>query len=206
MKSFHILFVMLLCKRYAMLLYCVPQKVAECEAYTNMKRFFMVQKLTKILMCSESTWCQVGIGSWLNQIICKNSIADAPIIVYIHGGYWQQLTKDMSAYCVDPLVSNGSKVIVVEYDLCPSVALSEIVMQITKCGEFILKYAQSVKCRQVFYVKSIHLQTKPCLHYKCSISLFPISTFNIQLVILTSQTIEILWSFSWRTSYSMHDR
>ncbi|KAJ6649722.1 Kynurenine formamidase [Pseudolycoriella hygida] len=64
--------------------------------------------------------------------------ADAPIVVYVHGGYWQQLTKEVSAYCVDPLVSNGYKVVVVEYDLCPTVRLSDLVQQMAKCGAFIL--------------------------------------------------------------------
>lgn len=85
----------------------------------------------------------------------KDFITDAPIVVYIHGGYWQQLSKDMSAYCIDPLVSSGVKVIVIEYDLCPAVTVSEIVQQITECGEFILKYVERVKCRQVFYVNKI---------------------------------------------------
>lgn len=61
----------------------------------------------------------------------------------------------MSAYCVDPLVSNGCKAIVVEYDLCPTVTLSDLIKQITKCGVFILEYAKRVKCRQVFSLRSI---------------------------------------------------
>lgn len=76
-------------------------------------------------------------------------IIDAPIVVYIHGGYWQFLKKDVSAYLVEPLVSNGIKVIVVEYDLCPALTLSELIQQITRCGEFILNYADRLKSRYV---------------------------------------------------------
>lgn len=68
-------------------------------------------------------------------------------MVYIHGGYWQQLTKDMSAYCVDPLVSNGFRVIVVEYDLCPTVTLTKLIQEITECGRFILNYAERMHSR-----------------------------------------------------------
>lgn len=59
--------------------------------------------------------------------------------MYIHGGFWKKLSKSISAYCVDPLVSAGIKVIVLEYDLCPNVTLSELVEQVTRFGEFILK-------------------------------------------------------------------
>lgn len=71
---------------------------------------------------------------------------DAPVFVYIHGGYWQMLDKNVSAYCVEPLVSAGIKVIVLEYDLCPTLTLTELVEQVTKFGKFILDnpdYAES---------------------------------------------------------------
>lgn len=39
--------------------------------------------------------------------------------VYIHGGYWQELNKDISAYCVEPLVNAGIRVVIPGYDLAP---------------------------------------------------------------------------------------
>uniref|UniRef100_A0A2H8U2C5 Putative arylformamidase n=1 Tax=Melanaphis sacchari TaxID=742174 RepID=A0A2H8U2C5_9HEMI len=39
--------------------------------------------------------------------------------VYIHGGYWQDLNKDISAYCVEPLVNAGIRVVIPGYDLAP---------------------------------------------------------------------------------------
>lgn len=40
--------------------------------------------------------------------------------MYIHGGYWQELNKDISAYCVEPLVNAGIRVIIPGYDLAPT--------------------------------------------------------------------------------------
>lgn len=40
--------------------------------------------------------------------------------VYVHGGYWQELNKDISAYCVEPLINAGIRVIVPGYDLVPT--------------------------------------------------------------------------------------
>ncbi len=52
----------------------------------------------------------------------------------------------MSAYSVEPLVTAGIKVIVLGYDLCPTVTLTELVEQVTKFGKYILDkpdYAKS---------------------------------------------------------------
>jgi arylformamidase len=52
-------------------------------------------------------------------ILCVSLSADVPILVYIHGGYWQELNRDMSAYCVMPQYQSGIRVIIVGYDLAP---------------------------------------------------------------------------------------
>ncbi|XP_053696043.1 kynurenine formamidase [Sabethes cyaneus] len=66
---------------------------------------------------------------------------DAPLLVYIHGGYWQMLSKNDSAYCAKPLVENGFRVIIVDYDLCPDVTLSEQVKQVKRAVQFIINNA-----------------------------------------------------------------
>lgn len=119
----------------------------ELVSYSNTRQYLMATTLMKLMIFMESIYLQV-YNRILNTKICfKNyNLTDAPIFVYIHGGYWQRLNKSISAYCVDPLVTAGIKVIVLEYDLCPTVTLSELVEQVTKFGKFILtnsKYAQS---------------------------------------------------------------
>lgn len=66
---------------------------------------------------------------------------DAPIFVFIHGGYWQEFSKDLSGFAVPLFVENKIKVITIEYDLCPNVKLGDIVAQIKSAVEQILKYA-----------------------------------------------------------------
>ncbi|XP_060835255.1 kynurenine formamidase isoform X2 [Rhopalosiphum padi] len=63
--------------------------------------------------------------------------------VYIHGGYWQDLNKDISAYCVEPLVNAGIRVVIPGYDLAPKVALFNIVKEIHQLLSYLkdcLKY------------------------------------------------------------------
>lgn len=74
-------------------------------------------------------------------------IADAPIFIYIHGGYWQILDKTVSAYGVEPLVNSGIKVIVLDYELCPNVSLEQLVDQVQRAAAFIVKYATTLGSR-----------------------------------------------------------
>lgn len=67
---------------------------------------------------------------------------DAPLFVYVHGGFWQMLNKKDSAYSAKPLVQKGYRVIVLDYDLCPKITLEEVVKQMKCAGEYILNYAE----------------------------------------------------------------
>ncbi len=53
----------------------------------------------------------------------------APIQVYIHGGYWQALTKEDSLFAAPMFQQHGSFFAAINYSLAPSVTLTQIVMQ-----------------------------------------------------------------------------
>jgi len=54
---------------------------------------------------------------------------NAPILVFIHGGYWRMLTsKEFSFTAVAPL-ARGYTVVVTNYSLCPKVSMAEITRQ-----------------------------------------------------------------------------
>ncbi|XP_059481182.1 kynurenine formamidase [Neocloeon triangulifer] len=75
---------------------------------------------------------------------------DAPLFVYIHGGYWQDLSRDISAYCVRPLARAGIRVAIMGYTLAPHVTLEEIVDEI-RCGlQVIVDHAASTGCQTVW--------------------------------------------------------
>jgi arylformamidase len=74
---------------------------------------------------------------------------DSPIFVYIHGGYWQGMEKWNSAYVVDPLVKKGIRVIVLDYDLCPSVTLEQLVAQVQKAFKWISDYVNKHSIKTV---------------------------------------------------------
>ncbi len=51
---------------------------------------------------------------------------DAPVHMYIHGGYWQANDKKSSSFVARPLVAAGAHVAVIDYGLCPGVTIDEI--------------------------------------------------------------------------------
>jgi arylformamidase len=55
--------------------------------------------------------------------------AGAPVVVYLHGGYWRRLSKDDFDFVAEPLVRAGVAVVVPSYSLAPAATLDEIVRQ-----------------------------------------------------------------------------
>ena len=45
--------------------------------------------------------------------------SDAPVVVFIHGGYWRSLDKSDHSFVAPPLLDMGACVVVVNYALCP---------------------------------------------------------------------------------------
>lgn len=54
---------------------------------------------------------------------------NAPVHMYIHGGYWQANDRKSSSFVARPPVAAGAHVAVVDYGLCPDVTLDEIARQ-----------------------------------------------------------------------------
>lgn len=58
--------------------------------------------------------------------------AGAPVLVFIHGGYWRSLDKSDHSFVAPPLVAAGACVVVPNYALCPAVTVPQIVMQMVQ--------------------------------------------------------------------------
>lgn len=53
----------------------------------------------------------------------------APVLVFIHGGYWRSLDKSDHSFVAPAFTSEGACVVLTNYDLCPAVTIPDIVMQ-----------------------------------------------------------------------------
>ena len=52
-----------------------------------------------------------------------------PLVMFIHGGYWQGLDKSLFSYLAEALTAAGAAVAMVGYDLCPAVSIGDIAGQ-----------------------------------------------------------------------------
>jgi arylformamidase len=62
---------------------------------------------------------------------------DAPLAVFIHGGYWQATDRSFYSHLAAGLNGHGVAVAMPSYDLCPDVPLGEIVTQARRAVAFL---------------------------------------------------------------------
>ncbi|WP_426037249.1 alpha/beta hydrolase [Brevundimonas sp. DC300-4] len=55
---------------------------------------------------------------------------DAPVAVFIHGGYWQALDRSWFSWIAPAILKHGVSLAVPSYDLCPDVRLGRIIGEI----------------------------------------------------------------------------
>ncbi len=68
--------------------------------------------------------------------------ANAPIMVYIHGGYWQGNDPSFSSFIAPRLNALGYCVAVAGYDLCPDVTVDEITAQMRQACAYMYRHAE----------------------------------------------------------------
>ena len=61
----------------------------------------------------------------------------APVVVFIHGGYWQALDAGWFSFIAAPLLAQGVSVAIPTYDLAPTVRLGRIVDQMRAAVDLI---------------------------------------------------------------------
>lgn len=69
----------------------------------------------------ERCLLDVAYGEGTNETldIFAARAPDAPVVVFIHGGYWRSLDKADHSFVAAPLLEMGACVVVVNYALCP---------------------------------------------------------------------------------------
>lgn len=65
----------------------------------------------------------------------------APVLVFIHGGYWRSLDKADHSFVAPSFTADGALVVVVNYALCPAVTIEHIVMQMVRAVVWVWRHA-----------------------------------------------------------------
>jgi arylformamidase len=67
--------------------------------------------------------------------------ANAPVLVYIHGGYWRALGKRDQSFIAPPFVAAGAMVVLPGYALAPAVSVEHIVLQMVQALAWVWRHA-----------------------------------------------------------------
>ena len=65
----------------------------------------------------------------------------APVLIFIHGGYWRSLDKSDHSFVAPSFTADGVLVVVVNYALCPAVTIEHIVMQLVRAVPWVWRHA-----------------------------------------------------------------
>lgn len=112
--------------RYLELQYNPSNEIHEYQA-------FLQAYLDDSAQVASSYPCELGVsygpGRFETLDIFPAARAHAPLFVFIHGGYWQELHTDSWRFLAPAFVEAGVTYVAVNYALAPSVTLDEIVRE-----------------------------------------------------------------------------
>ena len=67
----------------------------------------------------------------------------APVLVFIHGGYWRALDKADHSFIAPSFNADGAAVVVPNYALCPAVSIEHITLQMAAVVAWVWRHAAS---------------------------------------------------------------
>ncbi len=82
-----------------------------------------------------------GAGETLDVFPAPAAAQPAPVLVFIHGGYWRSLDKADHSFIAPAFTADGAMVVVPNYALCPAVGIEHIVMQMAKAVAWVWQHA-----------------------------------------------------------------
>ena len=85
-----------------------------------------------------------GAGPNMTADLFPAPAGDAPIQVFIHGGYWRGMDKDVHSFPAEGFIAAGGAVVSLNYALAPAVTLDTIVEQCRTAIEWIADNAARI--------------------------------------------------------------
>lgn len=64
----------------------------------------------------------------------------APVLVFIHGGWWRSLDKSDHSFIAPPFAQQGACVVVPNYALCPAVTIPDITLQMVHALAWVYRH------------------------------------------------------------------
>lgn len=131
------------------------------DAYTTQSRHAF-----SALACRRDLRYGSSPRAWLDYFPAAH--VDAQLLVFIHGGYWQELSKAESAFLAPAWVNPSRAHCVLDYDLAPQVSVETILAQCTAALKWLIDHAAELgfdPAKMVLAGSSAgaHLATMLCL-------------------------------------------
>jgi len=86
----------------------------------------------------------IAYGAAVNETldIYRAARAPAPLLVFVHGGAWQRLTKRESAFAAETFVRAGAHFAAADFSAVPAVRLADLVDQVRRALAFLYRSAE----------------------------------------------------------------
>jgi arylformamidase len=81
-----------------------------------------------------------GPNESLDLFVPDEPVNGAPVMVFIHGGYWRSLDKADHSFVAPPFVAQGACVAVINYALCPAVTVPDIALQTARALAWVARH------------------------------------------------------------------
>ncbi len=96
-------------------------------------------------LARDKSVCQIDLryGSGPNETldVFVPRLENAPILVFVHGGYWRSLDKRDVSFVAPSFIQDGAMVVVPNYALCPSVTIERIALQLVNSLAWVYRNA-----------------------------------------------------------------
>ena len=96
------------------------------------------------IQARQGSWrkLDVAYGDGINEAldIFPASSPNAPVLVFLHGGYWRSLDKSDHSFIAPAFNKTGACVVVPNYALCPDVTIPQITLQMVKALAWVYRH------------------------------------------------------------------
>jgi arylformamidase len=75
------------------------------------------------------------------DVFAADAAAGAPVLVFIHGGWWRSLDKADHSFVAPAFTQAGAMVVVPNYALCPAVTIEAIALQMVRALAWVFRNA-----------------------------------------------------------------
>jgi arylformamidase len=102
------------------------------DAMTQLAKWAEASALARERSAAKVLDLRYGGGPGETLDIFPAAAPNAPVLIYLHGGYWRSLDKSDFSFVAPSFVADGATVVVPNYALCPTVTIEDIALQMVK--------------------------------------------------------------------------